>query len=327
MQNLVRVEGMSLEAMRAGINWEFESFDDYLALIERQGVGPNIAAFVGHSSVRTYVMGSDAPLRSATVDEVESMRRLVAAAMDAGAVDFAPSTSPAHNGADGNPMPSRLAEHSELEALVGGLGDKERGAFMLTKGGPTPVPFLETLAADTGRPVVVAALLHNNTDPAALFNDLDAITAAQGRGHACPLSTEFTLLAPYPFEARTAWKPAMQAASPKQFRDLLSDASFRDAIRNELKQPVAVRLFNGEWGKLQVLEVAQTKHRHYEGQSVASLAKAERVDPLDFMFDLALSEELETTLLSVLLNSDESAVARLLTHEYSTVALSDTGAH
>ena len=123
MQNLVRVEGMSLEAMRAGINWEFESFDDYLALIERQGVGPNIAAFVGHSSVRTYVMGSDAPLRSATVDE------------------------------------------------------------------------------------------------------------------------------------------------------------------------------------------------------------AERVDPLDFMFDLALSEELETTLLSVLLNSDESAVARLLTHEYSTVALSDAGAH
>ena len=79
MQNLVRVEGMSLEAMRAGINWEFESFDDYLALIERQGVGPNIAAFVGHSSIRTYVMGSAAPLRSATVDEVEcaawSLRR------------------------------------------------------------------------------------------------------------------------------------------------------------------------------------------------------------------------------------------------------------
>ena len=172
MQNLVRVEGMSLEALRAGINWEFESFDDYLALIERQGVGPNIAAFVGHSSVRTYVMGSDAPLRSATVAEVESMRRLVAAAMDAGAVGFATSTSPAHNGADGNPMPSRLAEHSELEALVGVLGDKERGAFMLTKGGPTPVPFLETLAADTGRPVVVAALLHNSTDPDAVFNDL-----------------------------------------------------------------------------------------------------------------------------------------------------------
>jgi N-acyl-D-aspartate/D-glutamate deacylase len=119
----------------------------------------------------------------------------------------------------------------------------------------------------------------------------------------------------------------MQAASLTQFRDLLSDTSFRDAIRNELKRPAAVRLFNGEWEKLQVLEVAQNKHRHYEGQSVASLAKAARVDPLDFMFDLALSEELETTFLSVLLNSDESAVARLLTHEYSTVALSDAGAH
>ena len=54
---------------------------------------------------------------------------------------------------------------------------------MLTKGGQTRMPFLEELAADSGRPVVVAALLHNSTNPQAVFHDLDAIAAANARGH------------------------------------------------------------------------------------------------------------------------------------------------
>ena len=60
MRNLTHVEGMSLAALRAGIRWEFESFPQYLDMLQRQGVGPNVAGFVGHSSVRTYVMGADA---------------------------------------------------------------------------------------------------------------------------------------------------------------------------------------------------------------------------------------------------------------------------
>src|SRR5690606_12565441 len=38
MRNLTHVEGMSLEALRTGIRWEFESFREYLAMLERQGV-------------------------------------------------------------------------------------------------------------------------------------------------------------------------------------------------------------------------------------------------------------------------------------------------
>src|SRR3954471_13478457 len=66
MRNLTHVEGMSLEALRTGIRWGFESFPDYLAMIERQGSGPNVAAFVGHSGLRTYVLGEDAPRRQAS---------------------------------------------------------------------------------------------------------------------------------------------------------------------------------------------------------------------------------------------------------------------
>jgi N-acyl-D-aspartate/D-glutamate deacylase len=119
----------------------------------------------------------------------------------------------------------------------------------------------------------------------------------------------------------------MQAESDEDYRQLLRDQSFRDSVRLELTQPAAVRLFNGEWDKLKVLEVSRPSHQHLEGQSLASLAKSSGQDPLDLMLDLALEEDLETTFLSVLLNADEAAVSKLLTHEYSAIALSDAGAH
>src|SRR6267142_2997380 len=77
MRNLTHVEGMSLEAMRAGISWDFETYPEYLASIERRGVVPNVASFVGHSSVRTYVLGEDAASRTATNGEIAEMKRIV----------------------------------------------------------------------------------------------------------------------------------------------------------------------------------------------------------------------------------------------------------
>ena len=214
MRNLTNVEGMSLEALRAGIRWEFETVPEYLAMLERNGAGLNLAAFVGHSSVRTFVLREDAARRAATAAEIEAMRTLVAEGMHAGAIGFATSTSPAHNGDGGIPMPSRLADDAELLALTGALGG--RGVFMLTKGGHTRVSFLEEVAARNGRPVVVAALLHSNMSPDSAFRDLDEIAAANARGRrmsgaisCCPLTMDFTLAAPYPFEGLSSWQPAL----------------------------------------------------------------------------------------------------------------------
>ncbi|MCP5156701.1 MAG: amidohydrolase family protein, partial [Ectothiorhodospiraceae bacterium] len=333
MRNLVRVEGMSLEAMRAGIDWSFESFPEYMDRLQARGVGPNVAAFVGHSSLRTYVMGEDAPRRAARAEEVAEMRRLVVEAMGAGAIGFATSTSPSHNGAGGEPMPSRLADEHEMRALVGALGEVGRGIFMLTKGGETTIPFLESLAADTGRPVMIAALLHNATRPEAVFDDLEAIAAAQARGRAlwgqvscCPLTLEFTLRAPYPLEGIRSWAPAMRAEG-EALRALYADPAFRAAVRRDLEEPIAVRLFNGEWHKLRVVEVAREANRHLEGKSLADIAREAGRDPLACMLDLALAEDLDTLFVAELLNSDEDAVARLIRHPASSVALSDAGAH
>jgi N-acyl-D-aspartate/D-glutamate deacylase len=116
MKNLTQVEGMSLEVLRQGIRWDFESIPDYFDMLERGGCAINLAGFVGHSSLRSYVMGEDAPRRAATPEEVARMRALVLEGLRAGAVGFATSTSPAHNGDGGLPMPSRLADEAEMRA-------------------------------------------------------------------------------------------------------------------------------------------------------------------------------------------------------------------
>ena len=333
MRNLTQVEGMSIDALRAGIDWGFETFPEYMAQLRQRGSAVNVAAYIGHSSVRTYVMGADAAKRAATAAEIAQMQAIVRDAMRHGAVGFASSTSPAHNGEGGLPMPSRLADDSEMAALVGAMGEAGRGVFMLTKGGHTPVAFLESLAASSGRPVMIAALLHNATNPSAVFDDLDAIAAACARGHrvlgqvsCCPLTMDFTLASPYPVEGLKSWKPAL-GLSGDALMAALADPAFRTAVRAELAAPTTFRLFNNEWDKVHVVEAARAENAALEQRTIASIAAERGHDPLDTMLDLAIGEGLATVFTAQLLNSDENAVARMLNHPNSIVSLSDAGAH
>jgi len=333
MRNLTQVEGMSLDVLRQGIRWNFETFAEYLAQLRAGGSAVNLAAYIGHSSLRTWVMGADAARREATADEVAQMASMVRDAMAAGAVGLASSTSPAHNGEGGVPMPSRLAADAEHLALVEAMGAAGGGVYMVTKGGQMPVSLLEEMSARSGRPVMIAALLHNPMNPGAVFKDLDAISAANARGRrllgqvsCCPLTMDFTLASPYPVEGLASWKPAL-GAQGAALRAVLADPGFRDAVRAELAAPAVFRLFNGEWDKVHVVEVADARHRALEQRSIADIAAEKGGDPLDAMLDLALAEDLATTFVAQLLNSDEEAVATMLNHPHSIVSLSDAGAH
>ena len=333
MRHLTQVEGMSLDVLRKGIKWDFETFAQYLAQLQRSGTAVNVAAYVGHSSVRTWVMGTQSNQREATADEIAQMAELVRDAMHHGAVGLASSTSPAHNGEGGLPMPSRLASDAEHLALIKAMGEAGRGIYMVTKGGQMPMALLEEMAAQSGRPVMVAALLHNSTNPSAVFADLDAITQAHGRGRqlvgqvsCCPLTMDFSLASPYPVEGLQSWKPALGLRT-QELKQLLCRQDFREAVRQELAQPAVFRLFNGEWHKVQVVEVALAAHAAYEQRSLAEIAQQEGRDPLDVMLDLAVAEDLQTVFTAQLLNSDESAVGRMLNHPHSLVSLSDAGAH
>jgi N-acyl-D-aspartate/D-glutamate deacylase len=137
---------------------------------------------------------------------------------------------------------------------------------------------------------------------------------------------DFTLAAPYPFEGLATWKPAL-GAKGEAFKRTIGERGFRDAIRAELAQPATFRLFNGEWERVLVVEVARPEHRGLENKSLAQVGAEQGKHPLDALLDLALAEDLQTVFAALLLNAEEDAVERLVTHPHSIVSLSDAGAH
>ena len=335
LRNLTQVEGMSLDALMAGTRWEFETFPQYLDMLTRLGVGPNVAAFCGHSSLRTWVMGEDATERAARPEEIEGMRALLKEAMQAGAVGFANSTFEGHNGSGGVPMPSRLADDAETRALVTTLGEVGRGLYMLTKGGGTTIPYLESLAADSGRPVMVAALQYDHASPRRVFDDLAQIGEAVGRGRrlygqvACtPVTMDFKLDGAYLFEAMAAWKPAIPLYHrPAELKRLYADPAFRAAVREELVRPGALNRFTDQWHTVEIVEAAKPEHAAFEGRNVAELAARDGKHPLDWLLDFGAAEEFGTLFTAQIINIDEDKVKLLLKDPNSSVALSDAGAH
>lgn len=333
IKNLTQVEGMSLEALREGIDWGFETFPEYISMLADKGTVPNVACFLGHSSIRTYVMGAAATERAANDTEIAEMCVIIEQGMAAGAVGFATSTAPQHNGWAGVPMPSRLADDKELLALVQAMAKSGRGIFMLTKGNRTDVPYLEDLAKKTGRPIMIAALLHNSTKPTGTLDELAQIADARARGHelwgqvsCCPLTMDFTMKSAYPLEGFDSWQPLMKL-SKEDLKQRLGDPDWRQSVRDELASPAGVRLFNGEWNKIEVTEAATDAYQDLEHRTLGDVASERGVDPLDLMLDIAIDEDLETIFTAVLLNSDEDAVGKMLTHPAASVALSDAGAH
>src|SRR4030095_10873654 len=308
---------------------------EYLASLERRGLVPNVASFVGHSSVRTYVLGEDATRRAATDAEIAEMRRLVLEAVRAGAIGFAPSTLEQHNGENGIPMPSRLADQAEMLALTGALGEAGRGVFMLTKGMTSTTPWLESIAATSGRPVMIAAMFVDPGDPTRVFRELSEIEAARSRGRelwaqvGCfPLGMEFTLRHPYPLEAFLAWRPAIVADTEARYCAVLADPSFRAALRDEIPRPgVPTRFSDKNWDHLTIAAVTRPEHRHLEGKTIGALARERGQHAWDTFLDFGLDGELDAMLDCRLFNIDEDEVRRLLRHPNAAVALSDAGAH
>jgi N-acyl-D-aspartate/D-glutamate deacylase len=335
LRNLTHVEGMSLEALRAGVAWDFETYPQFLDAMERRGVVPNVGSFVGHSSVRTYVLGADATKRAANEAEIAEMRRLVLDAVRAGAIGFATSTLEQHNGEHGIPMPSRLADEREMTALTGALGEAGRGVFMLTKGMTSTIPWLESIAAGNGRPVMIAAMFVDPGDPTRVFNEVSEIEAARTRGRelwaqvGCfPLGMEFTLRHPYPLEAFLAWRPAIEAGNEADYRRVLADPSFRKKLKEEAATTgVPNRFSNKTWPHLTIMTVTKPEHGSLVGKTIGQLATASGRDPFDVFLDFGLDGELDAMFDCKLFNTDEDDVRKLLRHPNAAVALSDAGAH
>ena len=132
VRNLERAEDISPAALAAGIDWDWQTFAEYLDAVERRPKGINFAAQIGHSALRTWAMGERAFAEEATADDLAAMRRELQDAIDAGAVGFTTSRSDQHETSDDRPVASRLASWSEVRELVNVLQDRRTGVFEIT---------------------------------------------------------------------------------------------------------------------------------------------------------------------------------------------------
>jgi N-acyl-D-aspartate/D-glutamate deacylase len=338
IRHLMHVEGMSVVALRAGIQWDFETFPEYLDVLERRGLGPNVAAFLGHSALRGYVLGEDASQRTASDDEIIEMQDLVRQAMQAGAVGFSTSSAVNHVGDGGVRMPSLLADEREMRALVNAMGERGRGIFMIHKDKKdTPFSYLESLAADSGRPALISSLRYSKKQPEHVFGQLAEISAAQARGHrlygqagCIPRVLEFTLRNCHLFYGSVVWQPAVAAIQQQDeaaLKAIYADSDFRRRLKDDIVAQMGKAYFDGDWSRIHVAAVARPEHRAVEGKSVAESAAAEGRDPLDWFFDFGLTEDLETLYTITSPDDDPESISRLIADPNVHLSLSDGGAH
>ncbi|HTO71072.1 MAG TPA: amidohydrolase family protein [Myxococcota bacterium] len=329
MRTLENVEGMALDALRAGLgaDWPFETFPQYLGALERRGTAINVGALVGHTPVRLYVMGEEATEREATEAELAQMESIVAEAIHAGAIGFATSKSATHVGYAGRPVPSRAASLAEIERLAATLGAAGRGVVQATIGRGFFTNELADLARKTGRPVSWTALLAGALGPDGHRKVLEDHQALQRQGVpvypqvACrPLNFEFQWSAPFPYESMEIFKP-VSAADRAGKKKLYADPEFRAAFRARGDRGGIA----GRWADTVVSWYPADPS--LEEHSVSELAAKAGVHPVDFALDLGLASDLEARFRIAVMNQDEAAVAELLAHPSVVLGLSDAGAH
>jgi N-acyl-D-aspartate/D-glutamate deacylase len=332
MRTLVKVEGMSFRAMDAGITWGFETFPQYLDHLDRCNPSLNVGVLLGHSSIRQWVMGKGSQERKATPDEVRQMCDLVREAMAAGAIGIGSSTAEAHVGEGGLPVPSRLGDLDEILALTRAMGESGKGLFEITVGSGTSMADLERVFRESGRPVVWAAFFQRDDRPEYTAERLATTEVFSRAGVdvkpqiSCrPLTMDFTMANPYPFEGMGAWKRVHAAPEAERAR-VYADPAFRAAIKDDLAAKRFV-VFRDRWDLVQILRVGRPELKGLVGRTLADVATEQRKDPVDAWLDLVLEDDLQTEFLAGLLNTNDEVVGDMIAHPDTLISLSDAGAH
>lgn len=333
VRTLEKVEGMSADALRAGLgdDWPFETFPEYLDAVEDRGSAINVAALIGHTPVRMYVMGEESTERAATGVEVARMRFLVAEAIDAGAVGFATSKSDTHVGYEGRPVPSRSSELDEILEITGALGDAGKGVIQATMGRGLAFKEFSEITRACGRPISWTALLAGAGGPGISQMLLDESIKLLDQGLpvypqvSCrPLNFEFNMAQPFVFESMRLFQPISSAPDLATKIDIYSDEEFRGTFREKLAGGKA-GVLGGSWDRTVVSWYPPDPS--LEERNVAEVATERGVDPSDLVLDLAVESKLEARFRMAVLNYDEDEVETLLKDPHTMLGLSDAGAH
>jgi len=307
MPMLAKVEGMPLQSLRAGVPWDWQSTADYLDALDGRLV-INAGFMVGHSAIRRVVMGSAANERAATAAEVDAMCDLLRAGLGAGGIGFSTTTSDTHNDADGNAVPSRLADRAEMLALARVCGEFDGTSLELLPRGATELGPFDDDVADLMVAMSVAAqrpLNWNVISPtagnlASCLSKLevgDAARAAGGKviGLTMPvdMKARFSFHAGFVLELFDGWSEIMNASTDEK-RRAFSDPDQRERFR-VLAEGTANMRHLTRWADLVIVETFADSTARFAGWRVGDVAEALGRDPYDALVDVVVADDMRTT--------------------------------
>lgn len=337
---LARVEGMPLEALEAGGDWDWTSFGDYLDGLDEGGLGINAGFLVGHSAIRRAVMGPAAVGQAADAVQIEAMSSLLGECLRAGGLGLSSGRTPVHRDWEGEPVPSFHARDDELFALCRTVRDH---AGTTLEFAPSLAEFEATgdlmiaMSLEADRPINWNVLIVNAERPEEYQRQLALSDRAAARGaRVVPLSVphamEFfvDLVSPFFFGALPGFGDVMTLPLEERKRALADPAcraKIKPAVAEALGGPV------GEYVDFARMEIARTfepANAGLAGRVLGDVARERGLDAVDALLDVSLADGLRTLFVPVRVGDDDASWkirGELLLDDRVVVGASDAGAH
>jgi len=297
MRMLARVEGMPLESLETGVPWDWRSFGEYLDKLEGR-IAINAGFLVGHSALRSVVMGERAVGNEATPEELRAMVELLRRSLAEGGLGFSSSRAITHNDGNGEPVPSRHAHRDELVALARAVRDFPGTTLELLPGvgrfGDEAVELLIDLSLAARRPINWNLLAPSSAEPDLPEAQLGASDRAQVRGarivgltvpQAIKARVNFT--SGFALDTMPDWPELFGLPLPERKR-ALQDPSCREKLRKgservgEGLRPVA------DFDNMTIEETFEPANKSLEGRTLGEVARERGTTAFDQLLDLAV---------------------------------------
>ena len=339
MKMLARVEGMPLDALAAGVPWDWTTTAEYFDKIDNT-LAVNAGFMVGHCALRRVVMGERSVGNTATDDDLTAMSNLLRESLAAGGMGFSSSWAETHNDSDGEPVPSRHATTDELFALCRVTGEQPGTSleFIPTTGEFTErhLDVMARMSAAAQRPLNWNLLTVSAMNGPFVEQRLAAGDLAREMGAKVvaltipePPRPRLSFLSGFVLDALDGWAKAM-SLPPAEKLALLADIDRRRELEEQARGTKGLIRAIAQWERLVFLETFAPENAAYAGRSVGEVATERGQTPFDALCDIAIADDIRTVFSTPEFGNDRAdweARVAVWRDGRAVIGASDAGAH
>ena len=336
------VEEIPGAVLNEGINWQWETFPEYMDYLDGKKFDMDIGVQIPHAPMRVYVMGQRGLDREpATPSDIAAMRKLTREAMAAGAIGFSTSRSINHKSSNGEHTPSLQAEIDEMSGIAQGIRDAGHGVIELISDFfelDNEFDILEAMAEKGSCPLsfTLAESIGGQDGWRHLLSKIEAANekGLTIRGQVAPRAIGIQLgltTTVNPLSGHPSYQAIAHLPLPEQVKRL-SDPAVKERILNEaVDDKYYAAIFNALREMKNVWRLDERPdYEPAPEQSIGSRAAAAGRNPIEYAYDVLLEDEGLAMLYWPIINygSQNLDVCReLMLHPHTLMGLGDGGAH